>query len=289
MRVSQVDCAGIARDIRREYEEIIWVSASLEGTRLLIRVKENETGLSQEGKNQQSREETEPVDLVAKEDGVITSMIVREGVAQVEEGQEVKKGDVLVSGQVPVKNDAGEITGFQYHVSDADILARTKISYEDPMSLTWEEKKDLPVEKTQYFLKIGRLRFSLGLMDHPYQKFRSESRQWQGRIFGNFYLPVSWGVQTLRPYESLKKTYTKSQIRALLSARFSGYCEDLEKKGVEIIENDVKIYTGSKEARAQGTLTVLMPVGEAKPAVKTEIPLQEQSGEDADGNDGSSN
>ena len=67
----------------------------------------------------------------------------------------------------------------------------------------------------------------------------------------------SWGVQTLRPYESLKKTYTKSQIRALLSARFSSYCEDLEKKGVEIIENDVKIYTGSKEARAQGTLTVL--------------------------------
>lgn len=289
MRVSQVDCAGIARDIRREYEEIIWVSASLEGTRLLIRVKENETGLSQEGKNQPSREETEPVDLVAKEDGVITSMIVREGVAQVEEGQEVKKGDVLVSGQVPVKNDAGEITGFQYHVSDADILARTKIFYEDPMSLTWEEKKDLPVEKTQYFLKIGNLRFSLGLMDHPYPKFRSESRQWQGRIFGNFYLPVSWGVQTLRPYESLKKTYTKSQIRALLSARFSGYCEDLEKKGVEIIENDVKIYTGSKEARAQGTLTVLMPVGEAKPAVKTEIPPQEQSGEDADGNDGSSN
>ena len=81
----------------------------------------------------------------------------------------------------------------------------------------------------------------------------------------------------------------KRQIRALLSARFSSYCEDLEKKGVEIIENDVKIYTGSKEARAQGTLTVLMPVGEAKPAVKTEIPLQEQSGEDADGNDGSSN
>lgn len=79
-----------------------------------------------------------------------------------------------------MKNDAGEITGFQYHVSDADILARTKISYEDPMSLTWEEKKDLPVEKTQYFLKIGRLRFSLGLIDHPYQKFRSESRQWRG-------------------------------------------------------------------------------------------------------------
>ena len=90
MPVSKVDCAGIARDIRREYEEIIWVSASLEGTRLLIRVKENETGLSQEGKNQQSREETEPVDLVAKENGVITSMIVREGVAQVEEGQEVE-------------------------------------------------------------------------------------------------------------------------------------------------------------------------------------------------------
>lgn len=41
MRKSKLDCAKIVRDIRKEFHDIIWVSASIEGTRLLIQVKEN--------------------------------------------------------------------------------------------------------------------------------------------------------------------------------------------------------------------------------------------------------
>ena len=41
MRKSKLDCAKIVQDIRKEFHDIIWVSASIEGTRLLIQVKEN--------------------------------------------------------------------------------------------------------------------------------------------------------------------------------------------------------------------------------------------------------
>ena len=286
MPVRDIDCGQIVKDIRRQYNNIIWVSASIEGTRLLVQVKENETATSQE----EERPEPETaMDLVSGQDCVITSMIVRQGVPQVEEGAAVKKGEILVSGQVPVINDAKEVIGFQYHVSDADIIGQVELPYEDEMPLTYQEKKELGIEKAQYFLRLGSLRVSLGSFSHSYEHFHGDSVQWQGRLFGNFYLPVSWGARTIRPYEESEKAYSAQEIRENLTARFSGYCEDLGKKGVEIIENDVKIYTGSHTAQAKGTLTVLMPIGEEAPSKLIELPQNEQSGEEADGNDGSSN
>lgn len=49
----------------------------------------------------------------------------------------------------------------------------------------------------------------------------------------------------------------------------------MEKKGVEIIENSVKIYTGPEKAEAKGTLTVIMPIGMQAPSQLLEIPLKE--------------
>ncbi len=46
--------------------------------------------------------------FVADRDCVIDSITVRKGTVQVEKGEKVKKGTVLVSGQVPVLNDAKE-------------------------------------------------------------------------------------------------------------------------------------------------------------------------------------
>jgi similar to stage IV sporulation protein len=53
----------------------------------------------------------------------------------------------------------------------------------------------------------------------------------------------------------------------------------LEKKGVEIIENSVKIYTGPEKAEAKGTLTVIMPIGMQAPSQLLEIPLKEEQEE----------
>ena len=36
MPVAEVDCARIVKDIRKEYHDIIWVSASIKGTRLIL-------------------------------------------------------------------------------------------------------------------------------------------------------------------------------------------------------------------------------------------------------------
>ena len=99
MRLSQVDCDRIVKDIRKSYDEIIWVSASIEGCRLIVQIKENEDSkdvAAAAGETKDGADTGQGSDIVADFDGVITTMIVRQGIPCAAEGQEVKKGDVLV-------------------------------------------------------------------------------------------------------------------------------------------------------------------------------------------------
>ncbi len=49
MRKKKVDCPGIVKKaIRKEYNDIVWVSASIDGSRLKIQIKENEDTFQEE-------------------------------------------------------------------------------------------------------------------------------------------------------------------------------------------------------------------------------------------------
>lgn len=299
MKLSEVDCGRIVKDIRKEYDDIIWVSASIEGTRLIIQIKENQDVIQADVKEAEE-EDIQPTDIVADRDCVITSIVTRKGVAQIEEGASIKKGDILVSGQVPVNNDAGETVGYRFQESDADIYGQTTVSYEDKQSLVFEEK--IPVtyggkstekaEKCEYFLRVGDFRIGFGNVGNEYEHFEQYSFEKRMKLFDNFYLPISFGEKRAIAYNLEEKKYEKKELQSILSERFSRYCEDLEKKGVEIIGNDVKIYTGSKEATAKGTLTVIQPIGTKKVSqpIETQKPAEEieQSGEEMNGNSGNS-
>ena len=286
MRVSEVDCARIVKDIRKEYDDIIWVSASIQGTHLIIQVKENEDTIPAMDEAAENPDQEKPTDIVADRDCVITRIVPRNGIPMVSEGAEVKTGDVLVSGQVPVMDDAGTVIAYQYHESDADIQGRTVIEYQDEMDLGYEEKEyyydkktHLPLEKNEYFLKLGRYTLEFGNIRNQYRAWEMYGYEKQLCIAENFYLPISYGKKTARPYESGEIKYSKKELQQRLSRKFQQYCKDLEKKGVEIIENDVKIYTGSQKAEAKGRLTVQMPIGRQAESRLLEIPVTEEQDE----------
>ena len=226
---------------------------------------------------------------MAESECVITDMIVRKGLAMVKAGDSVKKGDILVSGYIPVKNDAGEITGYQYQKADAQITGKMQIQYKDTVSTQYEIKKDLGIKKEEYYIVLGNRRFAFGGIKNTYETFEEISREYHVRLTEHFYLPIYWGQRTVKPYKTIQKSYTEKELQELLTNRFSYYCEDLKKKGVEILQNDVKIYREYQNAVAVGTLTIQQSVGTLEPSDPAElIQENEQSGELIDGNDGNS-
>lgn len=252
MLKSRVDCPGIVKAIRKEYNDIVWVSASIDGSRLKVQVKENEDTFSEEDASALSDEK--PTDLIAASDGVITEIVTRSGVPQVHVGDTVKKGDILVLGRVEVLNDSKEVVGYQYHQSDADVFADTQMDYTDTLSLTYQEKVYDGKKKYQPFIRLCDWTFSVGSIRNKYEHSEISTEETQMKLGENFYLPFSYGMKTAKSYSFEEKKYTKEEVRELLSADFNRFCEDLKEKGIQIRGNSVKIQLYENSAAASGTL-----------------------------------
>ena len=212
---SRVDCPGIVKAIRKEYNDIVWVSASIDGSRLKIQIKENEDTFPEEEEGNPANEETsaeedasaasgseeeKPVDLIAAADGVITEIVTRSGVPQVHVGDTVKKGDILVLGRVEVVNDSQEVVGYQYHRSDADVFADTQMEHTDTLSLTYQEKVYDGKKRYQPFIRLADWTVSVGSIKNKYEYSETFSEETQVRLGENFYLPFSYGLKTAKSY-----------------------------------------------------------------------------------------
>lgn len=275
MRKSQVDCKQIQSMIRIAFPDIIWVSAEIRGTRLLIHVRENTDELPEEPQG----DEEGPRDIVASREGIITSVLVRSGVAQVQVGDEVEKGSPLVSGRIDILNDSGEVTGYQYTAADADIYARTVYTYYDEFVLAHEVRH--PTGKKRYgaYVKLGNKTFSLNLKP-GYEDYSVLNTEHPVRITENFYLPLSFGTTRYEECETYTESYPKEEARGIAEANFNEFLENLAEKGVQITENNVKIEVDRNTCTAYGTVVAVEEISSYVPTeVSAEPSLPEEQEE----------
>ena len=121
---NKIDCAGLEEALRTKYDNIIWASVRLNGTKMTIDIQENL--ITKEDAGEEKAMPDGAYDLTAEKGGTVTSIITRNGTPLVKSGSKVKKGDILVGSRLDIFNDSGEIMDYQYVTADADILAQTK-------------------------------------------------------------------------------------------------------------------------------------------------------------------
>ena len=260
MLKDRVDCQGIVKNIRKEYNDIVWVSASLEGNRLNIRVKENDDSYPEEAA--ENAEAVKAADLVASSDGVVTDIVTRSGVPQVHEGDAVEKGDILVRGSIEVKNDAGETVGYQYCRADADVYADTELTYEAAHSLTDVGKVYDGKEKQMFYIRAGKIRISAGSTENTYPHWDMTGKERTLKLGENVYLPLCFGTRKVRSFSYREVRVSAEEARKSLSEEFQRFCTDLEEKGIQIRGNNVKINLSADSAKAQGTIWLNEPITE---------------------------
>ena len=250
-RKKDISCEEIAKRMRENFDDVIWVSASMDGVELKIEVKENMDRVYEE-----ERKESAPMDIVADKDGIVKRIITSKGRPMVKAGDEVKKGDVLVSGTIEILNDAMEVTGYQYQVAEAEIYIQTEYTYADQVEHTYEIMEVTGKKNYQIWLETNHKIFFIGSHKNGY-KYEKIHESQKKIILGGI-IPLSWkfGIRTVEECKKKSETYTEEEMRAKLSEKFHRFCQDLEKKGVQILENDVKIYCGAEWTSAQGTLVL---------------------------------
>lgn len=263
MRRSAVDCKALASQIRNYFTQFSWVAAELRGTRLMIHVKEGILGAEDgdgtspgEGKTQYlTLGADDPVPaLAASKSGTVVSVYVRSGLPLVSPGDQVEQGTLLVTGAIPVTDDGGGIVSWQYVEPDADIVLRTVYPYRDEVTQTVQEKVYTGNEKTRWLFRAGNFPFSLPGPLCSWETYDVTSKLVQLRIMDNFYLPVYLQEFAVREYEIQEMLRTKEQCEAVLTRNLQNFMKNLEEKGVQIFENDVKIEWNEESAIASGTL-----------------------------------
>ncbi len=279
---SRLDCAALEELLRSQYEDVIWASVKIQGTRLIIDIQENLATNQTAEPAEDAAGETAPSDLVAEKDAEIFQIFTRKGTPHVEKGSQVAAGDLLVEGRLPIYNDAGEIVNYQYCSSDADILGTTVYEYEDHFSLDYQDKVFTGATKKSWQISFFQKQIRLPFGNHHFRYCDKVTSELPLKIGESFYLPIVLYREEAKEYVLKEKTYTESEAKALAENKLAEFCKKLEQKGVQIIENNVIIVVEGKTCRASGSLKVIEPIGRRQ---KTEIQQEGQMENESDRTD----
>lgn len=240
MKKKNVDIEKLEEAIRTHFDIVTWTSAQIDGTRLLIQVKENDLIIAEKGETKEAQVEA-GVDLVADKDGTIVSIETRTGVPKVSAGTQIKRGDILVEGGVPIYNDDSTVKRYDFCNADADIILRCVYSFEEQIAEKYEKKIYTGREREVPFFLIGTKKFKIQVPGNTYENSDLIEEKRQLKLFDNYYLPVYIGENLVREYKIEEKIYTKEEVKMLFEERLQKFIQTLQEKGVQIIEKNVTI------------------------------------------------
>lgn len=272
MKRKDVDIESLEKKIRQDFNIVTWTSARIDGTRLSIRIKENEVNTESPEKDKTEEggagiENAYGSDMVAENDGIIVNMVTRKGVPRFAVGAEVKKGDVLVSGSVPVYNEDATVKKYQYYEADADVYISRAFCQKEELPLTYEQKEYTGEEKKEYFLSFLEKEMVFRIGKVKYENYDKVTDSRQVKLLDNFYLPVHFGSSVNREYVIKDNTYTKEEVKTLFSEKLSKFVAGLEEKGVQIIKKNVTISKKNKKWQMNMDFQIVEKTGKNIPIV----------------------
>jgi similar to stage IV sporulation protein len=253
MKKKKVDIEALEKAIRNEYDIVTWTSAKIDGTKLLIQVKENDLILNSTA---ETEEEEKGYDILADRDGTIISIITRSGMPKVTEGDTVAKGDILVEGCIPIYNEDAVVKRYEYCRADADIMIQYRLSMTEAIQEKYMARSYTGNTITRGYCMVFGKKLSLPVFRIPYENYDILETQKQLSFLGKNRIPVYLGRRILSEYSEEEKNYTKEEIKTQFQEKLMKFIQTLDEKGVQIIEKNVTIkkYKGIWEMQADMTV-----------------------------------
>ncbi|MCX7710298.1 MAG: sporulation protein YqfD [Clostridia bacterium] len=150
----------ITSKLMLDIKELAWTGVTVKGTKIKIEVAERKQPPELVEKNK-------PCDIVAAKDGVVKSMVVKTGQEAVKAGDTVTKGQVLISGAVPTKNE--QINTRLVHAIGS-VKARTWYEARHAVNTKVLDKERTGQQKDYYSLIFLTKRFGFKTDSTPYEE-----------------------------------------------------------------------------------------------------------------------
>lgn len=254
MRQKDLQIEELEKAIRERYDEITWVSVQVEGTTLQIDVKENEMPSYETEELSKEAEVSSGYDLIATHSGVVSYIITRSGVPQVMPGESVAKGDLLVSGAVPVYNDDETIRRYEFCHADADILIQYEAKLNLEENVAYVRKVYSGRERHNRVLELSGHELQCTLRQIPYEYYDVWISKRQFCLLDGLYLPLYVGQRSVREYTLQNSVHTEEEMQEIFQERWNKIISSFHEKGVQIIQKDVTMKKNDKKWVLSGRL-----------------------------------
>lgn len=259
--IKTIDCDSLEKKIRDDFD-VTWACVAVKGSRVIVYIKENYSMEKADGNTMADGSGYDDADvkkdIYSRYDGDIYSIITRKGTPVVHSGDPVSVNQLLVEGIVTVTDDSGVVVKETYVDSDADILVRTVIPYDDHIDVEYEDKVFTGEKNHRLIIgnEYGELKAGITFGEETLYESKTENRKLY--LPGHIDTKITYGFETQYEYNCIIKERNEKECRQLLEQRFDTYIKHIEQKGVQIIDCRVNIDASEKNYRCTGEIEILV-------------------------------
>ncbi len=266
---SRIDVREIQNNILMKNPEFSWVWIYIKGTHAVCEIREATPIPEVEDKNTYTN-------VVASRDGIIMDVMPKKGRQNVEIGDAVKKGDLLIGGisetkydEIRFLNASGKVYALTYHTKSGEYNNLKQLRY-----LTGEKTYNLTLNAFGKKIKI------LKGGENKYKEFDFTEKIHKNSFFNKIYLPISF---TSGKYcEIISKYEEISQDEVINTAKDRLYAEIKETlpENTKILSTLCE-HTKTKEGNIKVSVTLVCKedIALVKEIIKPEFEAEENNGE----------
>lgn len=255
----KIDIKSIQSDLKNNFDTVSWVNIKIDGTKATISLSENI-------QNQKTVENTSACDIIAKEKGVITEIVTRTGTPLVKSKDVVNKGDVLVSGELLLK-EGEEIKGTYNTYADADIKAKTEKEIKVSVPFEYYIKEYTENKKSTYTLLAFNKSFDFNLLKTKisYENYDTIISRKQLKLSENFYLPFIIKKTSYKEYIPVKKTYCINEAKLYANKLITEKIIEEIDFSSDILDKQIIYEEIENQLVATAKITLIEDIGEKVP------------------------
>ena len=169
--------------LMNSFTDILWTGISFEGTKLVVEITETVP-------EPELVDYSSPSNIIANSDALILEIVTRKGTPKVKEGDTVRKGDVLVSGQILLSEGwEEEEAKIIYTRASADITAKTNYTFQTQLPLKKIEKEYTGQVKKRYGFRIINNKINFYSPNIPFKDYDHVINSKQLQFTSKFPLP----------------------------------------------------------------------------------------------------
>ncbi len=246
-----IDTRATVDRMMLEIGRISWISINIRGTKVKVQIREREDIPEIVPRHI-------PCDVIAQRDGIVKQIIATEGIEAVAEGQTVKKGQVLISGRIPVK---GSEEQYRHVHAMGTVKARTWYEAEVPVVFTETERLRTGRMIKDHSLILFSKKLDLIRRKNRFSEYTTEETRKKLTISEDLVFPFEWVVVTRYEVTSVQASIRETDARE--KAAEEAYKEALElvPEGAEIIEENIYFTEEDGKLTARAILECVEDIG----------------------------